>query len=200
MARFKPYGTYSASADALYVYLSPAKEVETTTSLDDRRNIDYGAAGEVSMSLDVPRFEGDSGKRPQQPRFANARAMVAALKPSYPVYCVRPQVVKAAARAFLDEFPGRVLYAVKCNPHPLILRALYEEGIRHFDTASLAEIEEAARAEEQPFDLAVIDLRLGTQSGIELIRQLKKAQPELLVVLCSEHATQPVVNTGTLYQ
>jgi ornithine decarboxylase len=92
------------------------------------------------MSLDARPVESESGMRPQQPRFANARAMVTALKPSYPVYCVRPRVVKAAARAFLDEFPGRVLYAVKCNPHPLMLRALYDEGIRHFDTASLAEV------------------------------------------------------------
>jgi ornithine decarboxylase len=81
-----------------------------------------------------------AGLRPPQRRYENARAMVAALKPSYPVYCVRAGEVKAAARRFLDAFPGRVLYAVKCNPHPLILKALYEEGIRHFDTASLAEV------------------------------------------------------------
>jgi ornithine decarboxylase len=80
------------------------------------------------------------GLRPPQRRYENAKAMVAALKPSYPVYCVRAGEVKAAARRFLDAFPGRVLYAVKCNPHPLILKALYEEGIRHFDTASLAEV------------------------------------------------------------
>ncbi len=78
--------------------------------------------------------------RPTQPKYANATAMVAALKPGHPVYCVRPHVVKRAARDFLDEFDGRVLYATKCNPHPLILRALYEEGIRHFDTASLNEV------------------------------------------------------------
>ena len=32
------------------------------------------------------------------------------------------------------------MYAVKCNPHPAVLRALHEAGIRHFDTASLTEI------------------------------------------------------------
>jgi ornithine decarboxylase len=37
-------------------------------------------------------------------------------------------------------FPGTILYAVKCNPHPLVLDALYRAGIRHFDTASLPEI------------------------------------------------------------
>ncbi|MBX6322222.1 MAG: type III PLP-dependent enzyme [Rhodospirillaceae bacterium] len=73
-------------------------------------------------------------------QFRDVRSMVAALQPSYPVYCLRPHVVAAAARRFLALFPGRVLYAVKCNPHPRMLRALYEAGIRHFDTASLAEI------------------------------------------------------------
>jgi ornithine decarboxylase len=74
--------------------------------------------------------------------FDNARAMIAALTPSYPVYCLRPAVIAATAREFLDQFPGRVLYAVKCNPHPHLLRALYGAGIRHFDTASLPEIAE----------------------------------------------------------
>jgi ornithine decarboxylase len=45
------------------------------------------------------------------------------------------------ARLFLDHFPGDVLYAVKCNPAPHILQGLYDAGIRHFDTASLPEIE-----------------------------------------------------------
>lgn len=73
-------------------------------------------------------------------QFDNVRAMVAALTPSYPVYCLRPHVLKRAAGRFLDLFPGRVLYAVKCNPHPAVLRVLYDAGIRHFDTASLPEI------------------------------------------------------------
>ena len=34
--------------------------------------------------------------------------------------------------------PGVVM--VKCNPHLTVLQALYDAGIRHFDTASLAEI------------------------------------------------------------
>ena len=53
--------------------------------------------------------------------FDDARAMIEALTPSYPVYCLRPAVLAATAREFLDGFPGRVLYAVKCNPHPLVL-------------------------------------------------------------------------------
>jgi ornithine decarboxylase len=72
--------------------------------------------------------------------FESVKAMVAALQPSYPVYCLRPEIIAATAQRFLDQFPGRVLYAVKCNPHPDVLRALYGAGIRHFDTASLPEI------------------------------------------------------------
>ncbi len=73
-------------------------------------------------------------------RFRTARAMVEALTPGYPVYCLRPHVLKRTAARFLELFPGRVLYAVKCNPHPAVLKGLYDAGIRHFDTASLPEI------------------------------------------------------------
>lgn len=73
-------------------------------------------------------------------QFPDVRAMVAALKPSYPVYCLRPHVLQRTVQHFLELFPGRVLYAVKCNPHLRVLKALYDGGIRHFDTASLPEI------------------------------------------------------------
>ncbi len=76
-------------------------------------------------------------------RFADARAMIAALTPSYPVYCLRRDVMASATRRFLELFPGRVLYAMKCNPHPRVMEALYDAGIRHFDTASLPEIAQA---------------------------------------------------------
>lgn len=73
-------------------------------------------------------------------RFTNVRSMLEDLKPSYPVYCLRPGVFARAARTFVENFPGRVLYAVKCNPHPAVIRMLYRAGVRHFDTASLTEI------------------------------------------------------------
>ncbi len=74
------------------------------------------------------------------PHFADAAAMVAALRPEEPVYCLRPGLLEAAARRFLARFPGRVLYAVKANPAEPVLDGLYAAGIRHFDTASLTEI------------------------------------------------------------
>ncbi len=78
--------------------------------------------------------------RIQIPNFATVEDVVEELKPGYPVYCLRPAELKRQATYFLDTFPGRVMYAVKCNPHLEVLQALYEAGIRHFDTASLAEI------------------------------------------------------------
>ena len=72
--------------------------------------------------------------------FDDVTAMIRALTPSYPVYCIHPEVLRATAKRFVDSFPGRVLYAIKCNPHPKILQILYDSGVRHFDTASLPEI------------------------------------------------------------
>lgn len=74
------------------------------------------------------------------PSFATVEDVVNTLQPSYPVYCLRPKTIRASAKLFLDHFPGRVMYAVKCNPNIEVMRLLYEAGIRHFDTASPREI------------------------------------------------------------
>ena len=73
-------------------------------------------------------------------RFDDVVAVVRALQPSYPVYCLRPELLAETTRRFISMFPGTTLYAVKCNPHPAVLDAIYRGGIRHFDTASLPEI------------------------------------------------------------
>jgi ornithine decarboxylase len=61
--------------------------------------------------------------------------------PTHPVYCIYPHVYRETAKEFLKGFPGRVLYAVKANAEPAILDLLIQSGIRHFDCASLPEIE-----------------------------------------------------------
>ncbi len=66
--------------------------------------------------------------------------IVAATRPEAPLHCLRPAVVSDAARAFTAAFPGEVLYAVKCNPEPAVLRALWKGGVRRFDCASAAEV------------------------------------------------------------
>ena len=73
-------------------------------------------------------------------RYDSVDAVLAGLAPDHPVVCLRPRVLESAARRLVSMFPGDVLYAVKCNPHPAVLRALHRGGVRHFDTASLAEV------------------------------------------------------------
>ncbi|HAC56965.1 type III PLP-dependent enzyme [Parvibaculum sp.] len=76
----------------------------------------------------------------RQLRFASVGDVIRRLDPSYPVFCIFPDLLKERARTFVEGFPGTVLYAVKCNPHPYVLKALNEGGIEHFDTASISEI------------------------------------------------------------
>lgn len=83
---------------------------------------------------------------PKRKRYKDARAVAERLRPSYPVYCLDLAGLAAHARGFLEAFPGRVLYAVKCNPYPGIIDTLYEAGVRHFDTASLPEIAQVREA------------------------------------------------------
>jgi ornithine decarboxylase len=67
--------------------------------------------------------------------------MLRAKRPAAPVYCIYPQRYTDAAAEFIAGFPGRVLYAVKANDHPDIVRLLHRGGVMHFDCASLPEIE-----------------------------------------------------------
>jgi ornithine decarboxylase len=75
------------------------------------------------------------------PRFASEERLIESLKPNDPVYMLYPEKFRIAAKRFLDAFPGDALYAIKANPAPHVLDLVYASGIRHFDTASLPEIE-----------------------------------------------------------
>ena len=66
--------------------------------------------------------------------------LVAVERPEEPMHCLRPATIAATARAFVAAFPGDTLYAVKCNPEPAVLRALWDGGVRHFDCASAREV------------------------------------------------------------
>ena len=77
-------------------------------------------------------------------RFPSATALIGATKPDIPVMAVRPHAAGRAARWFIENFPGDVAYAYKANSSVFLLGALYGAGIRHFDVASLPEIEDAA--------------------------------------------------------
>ena len=74
-------------------------------------------------------------------RHTSALELVVNGQPDLPVHCVRPHAAQKAADWFVRRFPGDVLYAVKANPHPSVLDAVYAAGVRWFDVASLPEIE-----------------------------------------------------------
>jgi ornithine decarboxylase len=66
--------------------------------------------------------------------------LIARERPEEPVHCLRPATATATARGFLAAFAGKVLYAVKCNPEPAMLRALRAGGVDDFDCASISEV------------------------------------------------------------
>jgi ornithine decarboxylase len=78
--------------------------------------------------------------------FSSIGELLKKCDPAGPVYCIYPHVYLETAENFLKGFPGRVLYAVKANDNPRILRLLNQAGVRHFDCASLPEIEKVRAA------------------------------------------------------
>ncbi|HWK37401.1 MAG TPA: type III PLP-dependent enzyme [Hyphomicrobium sp.] len=77
-------------------------------------------------------------------KHSSASALIDRCRPERPVRGLRPHAAGRAARWFLDNFPGDVAYAYKANSSVFLIGALYGAGIRHFDVASLPEIEDAA--------------------------------------------------------
>ena len=74
-------------------------------------------------------------------KFKSVDELVNQLKPTEPVYCIRRNSIRLASRFFQNKFPGKILYAVKTNPHPVVLETLLDSGIKHYDVASIKEIE-----------------------------------------------------------
>ena len=74
-------------------------------------------------------------------KFKSVEELVNQLKPTEPVYCIRRNSIRLASKFFQNKFTGKILYAVKTNPHPLILQTLLDSGIKHYDVASIKEIE-----------------------------------------------------------
>jgi len=74
-------------------------------------------------------------------KFKSVYEVVKKLKPTEPVYCIRRESIKLSSKYFLNKFPGKILYAVKTNPNPFVLKTIVESGINNFDVASIKEIE-----------------------------------------------------------
>ncbi|MDC1365587.1 type III PLP-dependent enzyme [Pelagibacteraceae bacterium] len=75
-------------------------------------------------------------------KFKNVDELVSQLKPEKPIYCIRKKSIQSASNYFRNKFPGKVLYAVKTNSHPEVLKTIVESGIENFDIASIQEIKD----------------------------------------------------------
>ena len=71
----------------------------------------------------------------------------------------------------------------EANIRLLYTEELAEEGYEVVTAASITEATE--RLQEGAFDLAVLDIKLKNESGIELLQQLVKERHDMPVILCS---------------
>jgi len=75
-------------------------------------------------------------------KFKTVDELINQLKPEKPIYCIRKKSIQSASTHFNNKFPGKVLYAVKTNSHPEVLKTIVESGIENFDIASIQEIKD----------------------------------------------------------
>ena len=73
-------------------------------------------------------------------KFKSFEQLINQLKPEKPVYCIRKNSIRSATKYFLKNFPGKILYAVKTNPHPTVIQTVIDSGVDQFDVASIEEI------------------------------------------------------------
>ena len=73
-------------------------------------------------------------------KFESVDEIVDELKPVNPIYCIRKNSINTACNWFNKNFPGKVLYAVKTNPHEEVIKEIKNGGIDKFDIASIEEI------------------------------------------------------------
>ncbi|SMX49597.1 type III PLP-dependent enzyme [Maliponia aquimaris] len=72
----------------------------------------------------------------QQAFHSDPARWLAREQPDEPVFFFDPRRLHAAAREFIDGFPGEVTYAVKANPDPSVIEGLVAAGMQAFDVAS----------------------------------------------------------------
>ena len=100
-------------------------------------NTANGYFDRVRMAL--PRIARTRPTRTGLTAYQSVESVIEDLQPSNPVFCIRPKELREFVKRF-EPFPGRTLYAVKCNAHPLVLETLFDAGVTDFDVASLDEI------------------------------------------------------------
>lgn len=149
--------------------------------------------------------------------YKNVFDMLKESRPVDPVYCVYPHVYRETAQEFIQGFPGRVLYAIKANNDPKVLRALFDGGIRHVDCASLQEIKDvkavdsnaecyfmnpvrlrgAARTAQQ--EHGVRHFVIDHAAGLELLLNEIDASKSIIFVRLAVHHHSAMVDLSTKF-
>jgi len=73
-------------------------------------------------------------------KFKSVEQIINQLKHEKPIYCIRKNPIRSAVKYFNKNFPGKILYAVKTNPHPSVIHTIIDSGVEQFDVASIEEI------------------------------------------------------------
>lgn len=81
---------------------------------------------------------------PKIEKITEIETAIKAINPNIPVYFLRPNAIKNSVEFFKKNFVSKneteILYSVKSNPEPAILKYLFKNGITHFDVASINEV------------------------------------------------------------
>ena len=62
-------------------------------------------------------------------KFKSVEQIINQLKPEKPIYCIRKNSIRSAVKHFNKNFPGKILYAVKTNPHPAVIQTIIDSGV-----------------------------------------------------------------------
>ncbi len=137
--------------------------------------------------------------------YPDATAVVRDLSPDEPVILNRPHAAARAARFFVEKFPGKSLYAVKANPSPELLRILFDNGITHFDVASIAEVRltrqavpEAQLCFMHPVKTARAIREAYHQHGVKTFSLDTMEELEKIVTACSDEQGNPATDLRLL--
>jgi ornithine decarboxylase len=82
--------------------------------------------------------------------FADATVVAKQLAPEEAVFLFSASELTSRAHQFRDNFPGRVTYAVKCNPSSEVIATLAAAGINAWDVASTHEMAFVSAAAPNP--------------------------------------------------
>ena len=106
-------------------------------SFSVRQNLSGNSVIPFTLSEDQTSLNADETSYYKEPLLDDE---IRALSPAIPVSILKPSKLKQRTKEFVASFTGETMYAVKCNPDPLLLQQIYIGGVRKFDAASIAEI------------------------------------------------------------